>query len=48
MLNKQNIIYIIEKITKPKYKDLAFLISNSNKVDIISKTIIFVNNIKDA
>ncbi len=38
---------MVKKITKPKYQNLAFLIPNSDKVSVIPKTMIIVNDIKD-
>lgn len=44
-LNKSNITYQVEEIVKLKYKDLSFLMLDSNKAGKISKIIIFINNI---
>lgn len=46
-LNKPNIIYIINKIIKPKYENLAFFMTESGGVYIISKIMLFINNIED-
>lgn len=48
LLEKPNIIYLVKKIIKPKYKDLVFLILDGSGASIILKTIIFVNNIDEA
>lgn len=37
---------MVGKITKLKYEDLIFFILKSDKINIISKTIVFVNDIK--
>lgn len=47
MLDKSNIIYLIREIIKPKQKDLAFLVLDSSENGVISKTIIFVDNINE-
>lgn len=48
LLDRLNIIYIVSKIIKPKYKNLTFLIFENSKVDVIPKIRVFVDNIKDA
>lgn len=45
LLNRLNIIYLIKEIVKPKYEDFAFFMLDSSRTSIISKIIIFVNNI---
>lgn len=47
LLNKSNIMFMVGKINKLKYKDLIFLISDSDRANVIPKTMIFVNNIKN-
>lgn len=47
LLDRPNITHIVEKITKLKYENLAFLISDSSGTCVILKTMIFVDNIKD-
>lgn len=47
LLNMPNIRYIVGKITKPKHEDLIFLVPDSDRISVISKTIIFVDNIED-
>lgn len=47
LLDKLNFTYMVEEITKPKYKNLAFFISNSSGTSTIPKTMIFVDNIED-
>lgn len=48
MLNKLNNTYIIGEIIKLKYENLVFFIYDNSKADIIPKTIVFVNDIKNA
>lgn len=47
LLDKLNIMYIVGKITKPKYENLAFLILDSGGVGVIPKIMVFVNDIED-
>lgn len=47
-LNKPNIIYMVRKISKSKYENLAFLVPDSGKAGIIPKIIIFINDIENA
>ncbi len=46
-LDRPNITYIVGKITKPKYKDLALFILESSGIGVIPKTRVFVDNIED-
>lgn len=47
LLDRLNIIYMIKKITKPKYKNLIFFLPNGAGVGVIPKTRIFIYNIED-
>lgn len=47
LLNKSNIIYMIEEIIKLKYETLALLIFDSDRVDTILKTMVFVDDIEN-
>lgn len=40
-------MYIVGEINKPKYEVLAFFIFNNNRIGVILKTIIFLDNIED-
>ena len=44
-LHYSNIIYSIEKIKKPKYKELDIFVSSIKSLSTILKTMICVNNI---
>lgn len=45
MLDRSNIIYLVKEIIKLKYKNLAFLMLDDNRISAILKIIIFINNI---
>lgn len=47
-LNQPNITYMVTKIKKPGFEELDFLVSPTIGVSAISKTIIFVDNIRIA
>lgn len=47
LLDRPNIAYIIRKITKPKHENLAFFMLDNSRADVISKIMIFINNIED-
>lgn len=47
LLDKPNNIDMVGEITKAKYVNLIFLVSDSSKANTISKTMIFVNDIED-
>lgn len=48
LFNYPNLIYIIAKIRKPKFKKLAFVMSLIATTFCIPKTMIFINNIDNA
>lgn len=48
LLDRLNITYPVNKITKLKYEVLGFLIPQRDRVGTILKTIIFIDNVKDA
>lgn len=46
-LERANITYIVLKIVKPNFENLGFLIHDSRRVGLISKTMIFVDSIDE-
>lgn len=46
LLDRLKITYMVEKITKPKHQNPEFLIFNNVKIYIVSKIIIFIDNIE--
>lgn len=47
LLDRPRITYTVGEITKPKHKNLAFLVPDNRRAGVIPKTMIFVNNIED-